>query len=123
MPDRNPRPVDQQIQLRGLILYALPPLGARANCRRNALFPTGQRGLIAHLGLDRARELGEEWCVGAGDLAEVLAGRAYDEDEALGPPFSTYEVSRYFESRANGGRSRVSFGAADAPILGFVTDE
>src|SRR5262249_10922283 len=86
----------------------------------NALFPNKEGDRSS--GLDRARELGER-CVGAGDLAEVLAGRAFDEDEALGPPFSTYEVSCYFESRANGGRSRVSFGAADAPLLGFVTDE
>ena len=53
----------------------------------------------------------------------VLAGGSHEEDETLGLPFSTEEVSCYFEGGANGGRSSVCLDAFDAPVRDFRTDE
>jgi|SRR5215475_1757842 len=56
------------------------------------------------------------------DIAD-LAGRSHEQDETLGPPFSTDEVRCNFESGANGGRSRGCLDGADAPVRHFVTNE
>jgi hypothetical protein len=59
----------------------------------------------------------------SGACLNGLAGRPHDEDKTLGLSCSTEEVSGDLVTEANGGRSRLGFGAADAPLNGLGTDE